>query len=100
MNKFKFHGGASGYLGIAIASTLLTMFTFGIGYPWALTMKQRWITNNSSIDGRRLQFKGTGLGLIGLWLKMLLLIIMTLGIYSFWVVPKLQKWIWENTSFE
>lgn len=98
--NFKFHGGASSYLGVGIASILLTVFTFGIGTPWAITMMQRWKTNNTSINGKRLKFHGTGFGLIGQWIKWLFLCIITIGIYSFWVGPKLQKWIVENTDFE
>ncbi len=97
--QFKFHGGAASWLGVSIASALVTIFTLGFGYPWALTMRQRWITNNTSIGGRRLQFVGSGFGFIGLWIKMWIFIIITIGIYSFWVMPKVQKWITENTQF-
>jgi hypothetical protein len=98
--KFEFHGGAGSYLGVSILSTLLTIFTVGIGFPWALVMVQRWKTENASVQGRRLKFKGSGLGLIGLWIKMLFLFIITFGIYGFWITPKLQKWIWQHTEIE
>ncbi len=97
--QFKFHGGASSWLGVSILSLLITVCTFGIAYPWALTMRQRWITNNTSIGGRRLQFTGSGFGLIFLWIKIWFFVVITFGIYLFWVMPKLQKWIVEHTEF-
>lgn len=97
--NFEFHGGAASYLGVGIASFLLTVFTFGIALPWAITMRQRWKTNNMSINGRRIEFTGTGFSLIGNWIKWLFLCFITLGIYSFWVGPKLQAWIVEHTDF-
>lgn len=98
--SFQFHGGAASYLGVGIASVLLTLFTFGIAIPWVITMQQRWKTNNTSIDGRRLVFNGTGIGLFGNWIKWWFLTIITFGIYFFWVGPAIQKWIVENTDFE
>lgn len=97
--NFTFHGGASSYLGVGIASFLLIIFTLGIGTPWAITMQQRWKTNNTAINGRRLKFTGSGFALIGQWIKWFFLCLITLGIYSFWVGPKLQQWIVEHTDF-
>lgn len=97
---FRFDGGAGSYLGIAIGAFLLTFFTAGIAYPWALCMIQSWKTKHTTIDGQRLKFTGSGGGLIGLWIKWFLLMIITLGIYSFWIAPELQKWIVEHTDFE
>lgn len=97
--NFKFHGGVSSYIGMAILSTILVIFTLGIGVPWAITMQQRWKTNNTSISGRRISFNGSGLSLFGLWIKWWILCIITLGIYMLWVGPNLQKWIVENTDF-
>ncbi|MBI5647560.1 MAG: DUF898 family protein [Ignavibacteriae bacterium] len=97
---FTFDGGVSTYFGTAILAALLTVFTAGLGFPWALCMKQRWITKHTLIDGRRLIFTAHGGGLILLWIKWMLLIFITLGIYSFWVGPNLQRWIVEHTDFE
>lgn len=96
---FQFHGGVSSYIGVGITSFLLILVTLGLGLPWAITMHQRWKTNNTSINGRRLSFNGSGLGLFGNWIKWWILTIITFGIYFLWVGPALQKWIVENTDF-
>ena len=96
---FKFTGGAANYLGTIIVASLLTLVTFGICYPFALVMIERWKADNSTIDGRRIQFIGTGIGLFGLWIKWMLLCLVTVGIYSLWIAPKIQKWKWENLRF-
>jgi len=97
---FTFDGGAATYIGTAIGAVLLTVFTLGIAFPWALCMKQRWITKHTLIDGRRLKFIAHGGGLIGLWLKWFFLLIITFGIYSLWLGPNLQRWIVEHTDYE
>lgn len=97
--QFKFHGGVSSYFGVGIISFFLTVLTAGIAYPWALCMRQRWKTNNTSINGQRLQFTGSGFGLIGLWIKWMFFSLITLGIYMLWIGPSLEKWIVEHTEF-
>ncbi|MGO4589501.1 DUF898 family protein [Paenarthrobacter sp. 2TAF44] len=94
-----FDGGAGDYLGTQILGFLITVFTLGICYPFALVLLERWRCKHTVLMGRRLEFSGTGIGLFGLWIKWLLLIVITIGIYSFWVVPRLQKWKTENTRF-
>lgn len=98
--SFKFDGGAADWLGTAIAAALITFFTLGIGYPFAICVIQSWKTKHTLIDGRRLSFSGTGFSLIGVWIKWWFFLVITLGIYSFWIVPNLQRWITENTHFE
>jgi uncharacterized membrane protein YjgN (DUF898 family) len=98
--SFVFDGGAADFLGTGILAWLLTVFTLGFGYPWALCMFQRWKARHTIIEGRRLAFNGGGGQLFGLWIKWFLLCIVTVGIYAFWVVPDMQRWIIQNTSFE
>ena len=97
--RFTFDGGAGTYLGTAILGVLITVFTLGICYPFAVVLRQRWRAKHSYIDGRQLIFTGSAMGLFGNWIKWFLLIIITVGIYSFWVGPRIQKWVWENTDF-
>ncbi len=97
--NFKFHGGAASYLGVGILSTLLTLFTFGIAYPWALCMREAWKVENTSIGGRRLKFTGNGFSLIWLWIKLWFFCLITFGIYLLWVGPRLQLWVVEHTDF-
>jgi uncharacterized membrane protein YjgN (DUF898 family) len=97
--RFTFDGGAATYLGTAILGFIITLFTLGICYPFALVLRERWKAKHSYIEGKQLVFTGSAIGLFGNWIKWLLLIIITLGIYSFWVGPRIRKWVWENTDF-
>jgi uncharacterized membrane protein YjgN (DUF898 family) len=96
--RFTFDGGAGTYFGTAILGLLITIFTLGICYPFALVLRERWRAKHSFIDGQQLVFTGSGFGLFGLWIKWLVLIIITVGIYSFWVGPRIYKWKWEHTQ--
>ncbi|MBE6639188.1 MAG: DUF898 domain-containing protein [Ruminococcaceae bacterium] len=93
----KFTGGLLGLIGISIAQALLTLITLGIGTPWAICMKERWLAKHTIIDGRQLVFDGTGGQLFGNFIKWFLLSIITLGIYSFWLTIKMKKWVVKHT---
>ncbi len=97
---FFFNGGAGTYLGTALLAALITVFTLGICFPFALVLHERWKAKHTYIEGRRLMFTGTGMGLFGNWIKWWLLIIITFGIFSFWVGPKIQKWKTEKQAFD
>lgn len=97
--RFRFDGGAATYWGTALLGAIITIFTLGICYPFALVLLQRWRSKHTFIDGRQLRFTGSAWGLFGRWLLWLLLIIVTLGIYSFWVIPRLTKWKVEHQIF-
>lgn len=94
-----FDGGLASWIGWSILGFLVTVFTLGICYPWALTMIYGWRINHTVVDGHRMQFSGTAVGLFGSWIKWLLLSIITIGIYSFWVRIKLENWRVSHTSF-
>ncbi len=94
-----FDGGLFQLIGWGILGALVTMFTFGICYPWALCMIYGWKINHTVIEGRRLKFTGSAVSLFGNWIKWLLLSIITFGIYSFWVGIALEKWKVKNTTF-
>lgn len=96
---FRFDGGAGSYVGMSILAGLLTAFTLGIAYPWALCMRYRWKAQHTLVYGRRVHFTGSGIGLFGTWIKWLLLCIITLGLYGFWVIPRLTRWITEHQDF-
>jgi uncharacterized membrane protein YjgN (DUF898 family) len=98
--RFRFDGGAATYLGTGILAMLVTVFTLGICYPFALVLRERWRAKHTYIDGYRLAFTGSGIGLFGLWIKWFLLLIVTLGIYGFWIGPRIQKWKVEHTDFD
>lgn len=99
MEKSYFDGGLLQLIGWRILGTLITIFTLGICYPWALCMVYSWKTKHTVIEGKRLQFNGSAFGLFGNWIKWLLLCIITFGIYSFWVGIALEKWKAKHTTF-
>ncbi len=96
---FTFDGGAATYVGTAMLGFAITVITFGICYPFAVVLTQRWKAKHTIIDGKRLEFTGSAVGLFGNWIKWFLLSVITLGIYLFWVAPRMQKWITEHTDF-
>ena len=97
-NSF-FDGGLLSYIGWNILGLILTTFSFGICYPWALCLVYGWKINHTVIDGHRMRFSGSALSLFGNWLKWFLLSIITLGIYFFCVNIKLEDWKAKNTNF-
>jgi hypothetical protein len=97
MKESKFTGTMLGLLGVKILSFIITSFTLGLGYPWAVSYKQKWLIKNQIIDGEQLVFTGTGAGLFGNYIKWFLLTIVTLGIYGLWLPLKIQGWITKNT---
>lgn len=98
-NKSYFDGGLLQLIGWSILGTLVTMFTLGICYPWALCMVYGWKINHTVIEGKRLKFTGSAVGLFGNWIKWLLLCLITIGIYGFWLNISLEKWKVKHTIF-
>ena len=95
-----FDGGVFQWLGWKILGALVTGFTLGICYPFAVNWMYSWEAKHTVIDGRRLKFTGSAGGLFGTWIVCLLLTFVTLGIYYFWVPLKIRKWREANTFFE
>ncbi len=98
-NNSKFVGGLLPFIGWSLASFLLTIFTLGIAYPWAICIMEDWKVRNTIIDGRQLTFTGTGLGLFGNWIKWWFFSLITFGIYMWWVPIKIEQWRVSNTHF-
>ena len=97
MKESNFTGGLLGLIGINIVCVLLVIITLGIGFPWAVCIRERWYTKHTVIDGKQLVFDGTGGQLFGKYIVWLLLTIITLGIYSFWLEIKMKKWVVSHT---
>ena len=99
--SFKFERDVASYFGVGVLSFLLVLFTLGFGIPWAVCMKQKWIADHTTIDGRQLKFVGSGGELFGKFIVWYLLSLVTLGIYGllYWG-PNLQQWITEHTDFK
>ena len=94
-----FDGGLLQLIGWKILGAIITTFTLGICYPWAVCMVYNWEIKHTVINGKRLFFDGKAIQLFGNWIKWLLLTIITLGIYGFWVGIALKKWKTKHTHF-
>ena len=92
-----FDGGLLGLIGWRILGSIITIFTFGICFPWAFCMIYRWEAKHTIINGQRHSFDGHAFQLFGNWIKWLLLCIITCGIYSFWLAIELKKWKTKHT---
>ena len=99
MNNSEFDGGLLGLIGISILQGILITFTLGLGAPWAVCIRERWVAKHTIIDGRRLTFDGNGGQLFGNYIKWFLLTIVTFGIYGFWLSIKMKQWIVKHTHF-
>lgn len=95
-----FDGGLLQLIGWTLLGFIVTVCTFGICYPWAITMIYGWKIRHTVVEGRRLEFSGSAIGLFGNWIKWWLLCIITVGIYSLWVGIALEKWKVKHTSFK
>lgn len=96
----KFDGGVLELIGINIVQWLLIIITLGIALPWAVSMKYKWVTNHTTINGKRLKFIGSGGSLFVNYIKWWLLTLITFGIYGFWLEIKLHQWKVKNTIFD
>jgi len=99
-SDFRFDGGAATYWGTGLLAAIITVFTFGLGYPFALVLLERWKAKHTYIEGRKLKFNASAWGLIGRWILWVVLTIITLGIYSFWVQPRIMRWKIEHLEFD
>lgn len=97
MKESQFTGGLLGLIGINLLQVLMIGLSLGLGTPWAICMKERWMAGHTIIDGKRLTFDGTGSQLFGNYIKWFLLTILTLGIYGFWLDIKMKQWITKHT---
>ncbi|MCP4123009.1 MAG: DUF898 domain-containing protein [Bacteroidetes bacterium] len=97
--KFEFNGTGMSCLWLFIWTTVLSLLTFGLSFPWTASATMRWITKNTTIDGKQLCFKGSGLGFFGNWLLILIFTVITIGIYIPWGFCRSSKWIINNTYY-
>lgn len=94
-----FTGNMFGWLGINLATYVISFITFGLAFPWLFCWNQTWYTEHTYINGRQLHFNGTGMQFFGNWIKWLLLTLITLGIYWLWIPVNIEKWATKHTSF-
>lgn len=98
--KSRFTGGLLELVAVGIVQWLIIIFTLGIGTPFAIVFKLKWMNSHTFVEGRQLEFTGNALDLILQWIKWLLLSFITFGIYGFWVGLRMHQWIARNTVFK
>ena len=99
MNDSYFDGGLLQLICWRILGVIVTVFTLGLCYPWAVCMVYGWEIRHTVVNGHRLGFDGSAMQLFGNWVKWWLLTIVTLGIYGFWLGIALRKWKVKHTYF-
>ncbi|EHO6907253.1 hypothetical protein KJG39_002547 [Listeria monocytogenes] len=95
-----FDGGLGECIGWKVLGFIVTFFTIGICYPWALCKVYGWKINHTVIDGQRLEFQGRAINLFKHWLKWWFFAFITFGFYNFWIFIKLEDWKVKNTIFK
>jgi uncharacterized membrane protein YjgN (DUF898 family) len=100
-NRSSFDGSVLGNFGTNFAAGFLAIITLGIGVPWAVAYRQRWLISHTIVEGKRLTFDGTGAQLFGNYIKWWLFSIITLSIYAVFFMPvRMQQWVAKHTFFE
>ena len=92
-----FDGGFWQLFGWELLGGLITFFTAGICYPWAIKMIYSWEQRHKVYCKRRCTFDGTAMQLFGTWLLCILLSVITFGIYTWWIPIKIKKWQIKHT---
>lgn len=92
-----FEGTVMDYFLKRLGWSVFTLVTLGFGVPWVICWHQKWISENTVIDGRRLGFSGRGQDLFGPFLFWILLSVVTLGLYLIWLPVVLKRWITART---
>src|SRR4051794_11062196 len=59
-SAFEFDGTAGDFFMVYLLTILLTVITFGLAFPWTCCMFEKWKTEHTLVNGRRLSFNGTG----------------------------------------
>ena len=100
-----FDGSFWALVGWTLLGLIVIAITLGLATPWVYCWNVRWRTNNTVVDGKRLQFNGTGGSLflhyiLRGWLLGLILTPLTLGLYPYYYYfVALKKWEIKNTNF-
>jgi len=97
--KFEFDGEGLSFLWLMIWTSILTVLTLSFFSPWAYVIRQKWIAEHTTINGKRLTFRGTGGGLLGTWFVVMLLCLITFGIYLPWGFCRIKRWQISNLYF-
>lgn len=72
-------------IALSIGTGLITIFTLGLAYPVAVTIKEKYIKDRTIISNRKLVFNGSAGDLYITYIKWIILVVITFGIYLFWM---------------
>ena len=89
-SPFRFNGNGGQLFVEYLIVVLLSMVTFEIYLPWGCLRLARWMANNTTVNGQRVEFHGDGGSLFGEFIIVYLLTIVTLGIYLPWGLCRLD----------
>ena len=84
----------------SIIRKIFLIITFGLGIPFIIWNKMRYLINRQYISGKRLVFKGTIRSAYGWFLFRFYLIFLTFGLYFPIFLYKLNQWIIMNTHIK
>lgn len=96
--NYQYRGSTIGNALNAVGAGLLNICTLGIAYPWAKTMRMRYICEHTYINGQKMRFTGSGGALWGQYIKWWLLTLITFGLYGFRISGRLRKWQIEHQT--
>jgi len=75
--RFSFRGKTNAFIKLFLRGTLLSLFTFGIYYPFFLTRQYAFMTDGAYFGNRKFAFDGEGKGIFGVYMK-------ALGLWMIW----------------
>lgn len=99
MEKSEYTGTMPEWWIMKIWTWFLSFISFGLLYPLAICIWERWRAKNTIINGLQCEFDGSAVSLFGNCVIWWILTIITFGIFAFWIPVKLEKWIVANTHF-
>lgn len=95
-----FDGNTFEYVGYSIMTSIVTMITCGIGYPWMECYITNWRAQHTRYCGDRLKFDGKGVELFGHYILICILSAVTCGIYAPWGVCRVNNWLASHLSVD
>ncbi len=95
---FQFSGTPMDYFIVTIV-TAVTAYIPIFGWPIAFNYMNKWIMDNLTVDGRKLQYSAGYGEVLGFLFVNILLVMITFGIYIFWFGPKTYRFIADHTTY-
>jgi len=83
--RLEFFGKGSDYFAIMIVNWLLTLFTFGLYYPWARAKRLSYVYSQTSLNDDRFHFSGTGKEMFRGFIKVILFYMAIMVLFYTWL---------------